>query len=253
VDLQVEGLGAHLLAAGEGAPVLVLASNLVRAVTYRRTLRALAARHRVVVAELPGSGRSGRIARPWRDVELARWTRALIEEVGLGAPVVVGHSSSGPPALALAAEHPEVVRGIVLVGAVGAHPTGRLLSIALARAWDGLLEPRLTLSAWHHLAYNAIVHPRNLLHQVLTAGRCDQQQVAERVEVPVLLAWGAHDHTMPLASLERFARWMPHARRLVHPRGSHDWLIEHPEDFAAALEDFSRLSPARAPPATRAR
>lgn len=70
---------------------------------------------RAVSLDLRGHGESDCPEGPYPIEQFADDTAALIEELGLEAPVVVGHSMGGITALALAARHPKRTRGIVMV------------------------------------------------------------------------------------------------------------------------------------------
>jgi pimeloyl-ACP methyl ester carboxylesterase len=98
-----------------GAPAVLLIHGLggqVAHFTFAVT-SLLAARYRVVAVDRPGNGHSGP-----GDADLAAQARvlaALIEQLGLQRPVVVGHSLGGAVALALALDHPQHVAGLALL------------------------------------------------------------------------------------------------------------------------------------------
>lgn len=106
-----------------------------------------AGQHRLAI-DRPGFGESG----PGRPVvalsEQARAIAALLKD-GQGPAILVGSSYGGPVALRVAADYPEVVSGVLLVGAAAdpdreeTHPLQRLASL---RAIDGLLPRPLSHS-----------------------------------------------------------------------------------------------------------
>lgn len=209
--------------------IVILASLLVRARSYLPLLRELTRRFRVLVLELPGSGRGSRLEQPWTTEQYARWTASLLAENGLHAITLVGHSNSGPVALHTALQSPHVAR-LVLVDSIGARRRGGIVTVIAARCVDGLQELALDLRGWWHLAYNVVVHPRSFLAQVRAASRCKLLDAAHFVRVPAVIAWAPRDVTMPIACARRFQASMPHARLVVGP-GAHDWLITHPRAF----------------------
>ncbi len=115
--MEGEGARRHVLDRGAG-PTVVLIHGLAGQMgnfTYSLVER-LAADHRVVVVERPGSGYSR--AAPGASHALfaqARVVAALIRKLELGRPLIVGHSLGGALALALALEHPDVVGGLALI------------------------------------------------------------------------------------------------------------------------------------------
>jgi pimeloyl-ACP methyl ester carboxylesterase len=74
-----------------------------------------ARRHRVVSVDLRGHGESDKPQGPYPIAAYADDLASLIEHLGLGKVVAVGHSSGGMAVLQLAAAHPDRVAAIVMV------------------------------------------------------------------------------------------------------------------------------------------
>jgi pimeloyl-ACP methyl ester carboxylesterase len=98
--------------------VVLLHGNVVTAEDYlwSGVLDRVAERHRVVAIDRPGFGYSDRPhGRLWTPAAQASLLRRAFTRLGLDRPVVVGHSWGTLVALALALDHPEAVRGLVLL------------------------------------------------------------------------------------------------------------------------------------------
>ncbi|MFE1908010.1 alpha/beta fold hydrolase [Streptomyces gardneri] len=110
---------------GAGADVLLLHGLAGHAGEWDVTARALRdAGHRVLALDQRGHGSSGR--RP-EDVSRAAYVAdvvAVVTELGLRRPVLMGQSLGGHTALLTAAAHPELPRALVLVeaGPGGSNP-----------------------------------------------------------------------------------------------------------------------------------
>jgi pimeloyl-ACP methyl ester carboxylesterase len=82
--------------------------------------------------------------------------------LGVDGATLVGHSNSAGIALVSGATMPPGrVRRLVLADAVGAVESPSYWQVILGRVLDGVLEPVLSLTGWHHLVYNACAHTRN--------------------------------------------------------------------------------------------
>ena len=126
---------------GGDGPLVVLVPGMgdLRA-TYRFLAPVLrAAGYRVACTDLRGHGDSDTTFTAYGDEETAGDLTALIEALG-GPAVVVGNSMGAGAAAIVAADRPDLVAGLVLVGPfVRNGPTGAgkrlLLRLAMARPW----------------------------------------------------------------------------------------------------------------------
>lgn len=118
--IRVGKYRAHYLAAGTSETViLILASQVVTARSYRSTLNALSQTYRVICLELPGCGRSDRVPSPFTTQQSADWLAQFLKQMDIDSAVVIGHSCSGVPAIVLAQTHSKFVSHLVLVGSIG--------------------------------------------------------------------------------------------------------------------------------------
>lgn len=112
------GVSLHVLEAGAGDPVLLLHGNATTAEDWRASgvFGALAARRRVLAPDRPGYGASARPHdRVWTLKAQADALAELLRSENAAPAVVVAHSLATQIALHLAHDHPDVVRGLVLV------------------------------------------------------------------------------------------------------------------------------------------
>ena len=106
---------------GEGRPVLFIHGLGAQLHHFTHSLfEAMGAGWRMVAIDRPGSGYSVRAGSP-RIVDQADQIARFIDAVGLGKPLVVGHSLGGAIALALALRHPDKVAGLALIAPLTNH------------------------------------------------------------------------------------------------------------------------------------
>ncbi len=122
--VEVDGSPMHALDAGSGEVLLLGHSYLWDAEMWRLQLAALARHHRVIVPELWGHGRSGRLPESTRDLAgLARQHLALMDALGIERFAVCGLSVGGMWAFELACLAPHRVRAMALLDtSIGAEP-----------------------------------------------------------------------------------------------------------------------------------
>ena len=116
--VTVDGVRLHYIEKGEGPPVVLLHGNVVTAEDFRTSgvLELLARRHRVIAFDRPGFGYSDRPrGSAWSARAQADLLRGALDVLDINRPVVLGHSWGAAVALALALNHPDDVRGLVLL------------------------------------------------------------------------------------------------------------------------------------------
>jgi pimeloyl-ACP methyl ester carboxylesterase len=229
----------------------------------------MATGRKVITFDPPGAGDS---TRPMH-LDMAEMLGCAEEALGacsISGPVdVVGHSQGGFASLALAIEHPERVRRLVLVGAGAGGPSwmraqGAIWNSSHPDYWRfALLSSMYWLTgrlATQKLMYNLIfrdsyferarfvpesirlldwvppAHPRS--RWALVARRLDYRPRLGEVRAPTLLLAGRHDPQMPPSCSEELARGIPGARLAIFERSGHYPFIEERLDFWEAVRSF---------------
>ena len=114
--VEVEGARLHVVERGQGPALLLIHGLGGQLRNFSRILEPLAARHRVILVDRPGSGYSVSDALVQPSLaDQARSLAGLVDALRLDRPVVVGHSLGGALALMLAIQHPERVGGLALL------------------------------------------------------------------------------------------------------------------------------------------
>jgi pimeloyl-ACP methyl ester carboxylesterase len=115
--LELAGARIHYLDKGAGPPIVMVhglggqSGNFGYAVVER-----LAGEFRVIAMDRPGSGYSTRASDDAARLKAqSAFVAELIRKLGLGRPLLVGHSLGGAVALGVALDFPELVSGLALV------------------------------------------------------------------------------------------------------------------------------------------
>ncbi|MFI9112127.1 alpha/beta fold hydrolase [Streptomyces venezuelae] len=245
----------HDLAGDGPSTVLLLHSGVCDRRMWDGQFRVLAeAGHRVVRCDLRGFGDTP-VDAPHTHADDVR---DLLDHLGAAPAVVVGSSFGGEVALELAARHPGHVSALALLGS--AMP-GFVPSDAL-RAWggreDALLEAgdldgavELNVDTW--LGPEAGPESRALVREMQRRAFELQLAAPEEfspvspevtaddlagIEVPALVAVGAHDLPDFRAIADDLTRLLPGARRVDLDWAGHLPALERPEETARLLTAF---------------
>ncbi|MFG2986762.1 alpha/beta fold hydrolase [Streptomyces sp. NPDC048258] len=122
---------------GPGAPLLALHGHFQDGRSFEELAREVGPAWRVIGLDQRGHGESDRAAEYTREGYVAD-AAAVLEHLGLGPAVVVGHSLGGVNAYQLAARRPDLVRAVVVedIGAVVED------DLSYAREWPGRAATR---------------------------------------------------------------------------------------------------------------
>src|SRR3954452_17890145 len=224
---------------------------------YRRTAPALAAAgYRVVTMDLRGHGDSDATFSSYDDVAAGGDILALIEHLG-GPAMVIGNSMGAAAAAWAAAERPELVSGLVLVGAVVRNPPmNPLVALAFRAMMAGPWAPRVWASYLPKLYpgrrpddftehTGAIVasmrrpgHARAFSRTTRTSHAPVEAWLIE-VAAPVLVVMGDRDPDFDDAASE--GRWIAGRLRgelLLVPDAGHYPHVEDPRTVNPAVVEF---------------
>lgn len=243
--------------AGDKPPLLLLNGMAVSSRAWPTPwLERLEQSFRLVLMDNRGTGGAGFDGAPFSMADLAYDAAGVIDGSGHEAVDVLGHSMGAMIALALAIEHPERVRRLVVVAAppggsatVGARP--EVLSQMLSLPVDGTsAEERLRLvnPGWAQrqpdlLATVAAGHaeehidPRLIGMQVRAMAAVDPGRLAE-VSASTLVLHGDADPIVPLENGRRVADAVTGARLEILPGMGHHVLFQAMEPCVRLVEAF---------------
>lgn len=255
--------GMHVVRDGSrvAPPLLLIHGSGTAGGSWKPVVPALAAHHHVVRVDLPGCGRSPTVRSYDVPAQAAR-VAAVLDDLGLGPVTVVGHSSGGYIATALAEQFPASVRALALIGtgprldallpqpailrALLAPPLGPLL---WARRSDAMIRRGLSATCARpvDIPDDVVGELRNLTYRTFrTVLRSNSAYLAERsvparlaaLDVPVLVLFGAADPRWDPASAHLYEA-VPTARVELLPGVGHLPMFEAPEMTGDLLLGFT--------------
>lgn len=259
------GVDWHVQVAGTGPALLLLHGTGASSHSWRDLLRPLASTFTVVVPDLPGHGFSS--APGHRDgytlPGVARSMLALLEQLGVAPSWVMGHSAGAAIGVRMAVERGLALRHLVAVnGALLPLPgmpvplfslaarvlgsTPLIATLVARRATETDAVRRLIGNTGSRIGpegmalYQKLMRDRDHVRGVLSMmGQWDLRLLERdlpRLEVPLLLAVGGNDRTVPPTEAQRILRLQPRARIESFQDLGHLAHEERPDLFVAIME-----------------
>lgn len=233
---------------GAGPAVLLLHGWGTSRRVWDAQLAALTPGHRTVTVDWRGCGASARLAAGATFEQATGDLLAVMDALGLAAPVIVGSSLGGAFALELARTAPERVAGVVAVASPGHRAVERGAELAALRAALHA-DRRAALQAWVPHWFGPRAEPgmvaetmglirgaaEHVDEWLAVLGRYDPREWLPRLSVPVEFVHGALDAEIPVAVAEESAALVPGGRLTVVPDAGHMVQMERPGEFDAVL------------------
>ncbi|MCB9759088.1 MAG: alpha/beta fold hydrolase [Alphaproteobacteria bacterium] len=239
---------------GTGPPLLLIHGLMVTGEMYEPVLDHFAARHRVIVPDLRGHGRSRGLPPPFTVPQLAADLAALLDHLGVESAAVLGYSQGGAVAqqLALAAparcsrlvlactyafnmaslrERMEGYAAPLLIRAMGMERFSRFV---FSSGVDGLGDPR---KAWL-AGLIAAQDPALMIASWRAAMAYDSRPLLPSIRCPTLVVAGSRDTAVPIHHARTLHDGIPGARLTLIEGGGHGLIWTHTLSFVRAVDRF---------------
>lgn len=234
---------------------------------------------RFIVPDLPGFGESAPLAESHSIAAYAATMAEFITTQKLNGHTVLGHSMGSIVAAELAKAHPELMRSLVLINPIAAHPlkgtSGMIVRPSILYHWLGgkVLPPRIgrklldgkafllfgsvlmakthdrQLRAWIHHEHTtrmtAYDNPRMLYEAYLASLSGTVRDRAPHIRVPTLLIAGERDELAPPKAQRELLNELSHAELVLIDHVGHLIHYEKPAEAAGAIRTFLTQQPAR--------
>jgi pimeloyl-ACP methyl ester carboxylesterase len=235
---SVNGIRMYYADFNSGAddPVILLHGGMANAGNWANQIPALAPRHRVIVPESRGHGRSTRTSAAFSYQLMASDVLALLDHLAIPRVAVVGWSDGGIVGLQIAMSAPGRVAKLWADGAnsnpSGFKDPGELAILRIAGERSERDYRRLSPTPGDFPEFR-----REILAMWRTEPNFTAAELAG-IAAPTAIVAAEHDELIRRENNEEMARLIPRAKLIILPGVSHFALLQDPAGYNAALTGF---------------
>lgn len=239
---------------GSGPPLLLVHGLMVTGEMFEPVIESLATRHRLIIPDLRGHGRSQGLPPPYTAAQLASDLSRLLDHLSIDSTAVLGYSQGGAIAQQLVLDHPQRCDRLVLACTyafnmatfrerVEGHLTPFLLHTLGSRRFakfvisqgmkqldkeraDWLVEllanqdTKLMVSAWKEtMAFDS--------RSRLTEIRC-----------PTLIVAGSNDTAVPIHHAKMLHEGIPGSQLVIIDGADHTLIWIHSKELLRVINEF---------------
>jgi pimeloyl-ACP methyl ester carboxylesterase len=233
---------------GVGEPVLAIMGLSFPLEMWHRTAPKLARKHRVILFDNRGVGRSDVPPGPYLIRRMASDARAVLDAAGAPSAVVMGASMGGMIAQELALCHPERIRALILgcTWCGGIRAVRPSLGSFPRLAGYASMTPEQKMRAIVPMLYTDETPPERIDEDIamrlrgLPSTRGYYSQLVgtllwsswgrlPRIQAPVKIMHGERDRLIPVANAHLLASRISNSRLTVIPDAGHVFTTDQPE------------------------
>ena len=239
---------------GNGPPLVLIHGFLGGSAQWEAEIAHFSDRYDVIAPDLPGFGDASEHPGCGTIGAMADSIIAILDRLGIGKFILMGHSMGGMIAQEIAARVTSRIDKLILYGTgpLGLMPD-RFEPIKLSRerlCSDGVERTIERIGAtWFRRGeaaagfplvrqIGARANPQAALAALDAMAEWDGRPALQKLEMPTLVVWGHDDRSYRWPQVEALWKNLPNATLSVIPGASHAAHLEKPRLFHAVLDDF---------------
>lgn len=254
--ISVEGVELAVMREGEGPPLVCLHAVGHGAGDFAALVPELRGEYELIRIDWPGQGRSPESVAPSAE-RYGRLLIALLDQLGISNPTLLGNSIGGGAAIHYARARP--VRALILcnsAGLVRVDAITRAFCAVFARFFAAGARGARWFMPLFTFYYRRVVLPREVAQRerIIASGReiaallrdawssfaepsADLRAHVATIRAPMWIAWARNDRVIPLWLCRPAIARIPNAKLSLFDAG-HVAFLEQPAAFIVGLREF---------------
>lgn len=247
---DIMGCRVHYLESGpsSGQPLILMHGWGCNVDTVASIEKVAAETCHVFNIDFPGFGSSSEPPQVWGVEEYTQMVEQLVKELGIEAPILLGHSFGGRVGILYASRNK--ASKLILVDAAGVKPrrsfkyyfkvySFKLLKL-LANICMGREQAREYIERQRGKRgsqdyQNSTPRMRAILSKVVNE---DLKAEMPKIKAPTLLIWGERDTATPIGDAKVMDKLIPDTGLVTFPGCGHYSFLDNPQQFQAVLRSF---------------
>lgn len=246
----------HYEVYGRGRPVILLHGWLGSWGLWQETMGFLGRSYRTYALDFWGFGESGKKRETYAVQDFVGLVNQFMEQLGISQAPLVGHSMGGTVSLALAIQHPQRVRKVVVVGS---PIVGSSLAFPLKLSGYKGIAFLLFNMMWAFRLTMRLVDPficrdprfpemmdrdlsrttvESFLLSIASLRRTDLRPKLNEIKIPVMGIYGDRDNIVHPRQWQPLKEGVPHAKIIHWEKAQHFVMLDKPQDFMESLKTF---------------
>jgi pimeloyl-ACP methyl ester carboxylesterase len=248
----------YFLDRGSGPPVLLVHGLGMSGDMFGPVVEPLARRHRLIIPDLRGCGRSRKLPPPYSVKRQAADLAALLDHLGIASSDALGYSQGGPVVQELTLDYPERVRRLVLsntyaynMATVREKLEGHFVPLLLRLLGVRLFVKLLISQGLKEIPKEQAAWVANLI--ACTWGEADLKSITlawreamafdsrgrlKEIKCPTLVVAGSNDTAVPMHHAKMLNDGIAGSRLAVIQGADHALLWAHPDQWLRTVSDF---------------
>ena len=239
---------------GSGPPPLLVHGLMVTGEMFEPVIDRLASRHRVIVPDLRGHGRSRELPPPYTAVQLASDLARLLDHLGIDSTAVLGYSQGGAIAQQLVLDHSKRCNRLVLActytfnmasfrETLEGHLVPLLIRVLGMRRFakfvisQGLKQLSKSRSNW--VVGLIAEQDRNLMVSAWRQTMAfDSRHRLTEIKCPTLIIAGSDDKAVPIHHAKMLHNSITGSELVIINGADHALIWARPDELVSVVDEF---------------